>query len=163
MPRWIQRCAVVGLVLIFLGVAGGAIVWTWGPRYSFQRSCHLCGRAQQCGKRLGLRWEGEIRSTPTSDWIGDRVLEHEHMWLAKRASFEMTWWERPIIPNITFEVRTVPEAIIGDGAKSGGTHSLALLEEYIADVRSRGASALADWCERYQTGIDPWTEFDPGY
>jgi len=164
MPQWIQRSAGVGLVLLFLGAAGGAVAWTWGPRFSFERSCHLCGRTQQCGERIGLHWEGKIQSTVESDWIGDRVKDHEHIWLARGSHFGELWWGADFFVSVCDEARTVVGAIYWrGGTEPGDAHSRLLLEEFVADLQSRDTAALADWCERFQTRVDPWTEPAMGF
>jgi hypothetical protein len=73
-----------------------------------------------------------------------------------------SWWGRDFSQSACDDRSSVIGAIHRWGEQTEDEElrewSRELLEEFLADFRSRGDSALPDWCQRFGTRIDPWSE-----
>jgi hypothetical protein len=142
--RWSIGIA-VSLLLTFTLIGG--YCWFRGPRSSWKRSCQVCGARQECERRVWIEWEGEVRPTEVTRWLGDAVPRHDHVWLGEGSS-ELRSWRGPAIHITACGGPPSMAEHLHHGSSTEADDSAAreLALEFLADVRVLGErAAIARW------------------
>jgi hypothetical protein len=148
MPRWLRVGSVVGLVALGLLTSFTAVAWIRGPSRSFRRDRDVCGIVRSCDGRLWIAWQGEVRRTEATEWLGDEIPDHDHRWAHRKNAVAKPWGDGPIGLRFKTQAHAVASNLYLSHA-GGDRGAEPLAREFLEDVRELGEEvAVASWRRR---------------